>query len=120
MWFHDHKHLVNKPDLHKAVASDIEGYLSDHPRPDIAEQNIAAMAGFLADPHDAGVNATEKEASLNAAKARNHRQILLGAWLLARKDDNPAVEKSIEAELAGFLAESPVKVSPSLFQDLLN
>ncbi len=57
---------------------------------------------------------------LPEAKARNHRQILLGTWLLARKDDNPAVEKLIAEELEGFLAESPVKVSLLMFQDLLN
>ncbi len=110
----------HKPDLHKAFANAIKAYLCEHPKPAIAEKNIAALAGFLADPHDASVNAAEKEVSLAAAKARNHRQILLGAWLLAHKDDNPAVEKLIAEELAGFLAESPVKVSPLMFQDLLD
>ncbi|MCY4152624.1 MAG: hypothetical protein OXE94_10375 [Aestuariivita sp.] len=45
----------HKPDLHQAVVSDIKDYLSEHPNPDVAEQNIAALAGFLADPHDGGV-----------------------------------------------------------------
>ena len=86
----------HKPDLHQAVVSDIKDYLSEHPKPDIAEQNIAALAGFFADPHDAGVSDPNKDASLDAKKACNHRQILLGTWLLARKDDNLAIAKLIE------------------------
>ncbi|MCY4288102.1 MAG: hypothetical protein OXC63_05880 [Aestuariivita sp.] len=109
-----------KPDLHQAVASDIKDYLSEHPRPHIAERNIAALAGFLADPHDGGVSDKNQDTAPDQARARNHRQILLGTWVLARKDDNLAIAKLIEEELEGFLAESPVKVSPAMFQDLLN
>ncbi|MCY4153656.1 MAG: hypothetical protein OXE94_15710 [Aestuariivita sp.] len=62
----------------------------------------------------------DKEVSLDENKARNHRQILLGTWLLARKDDNPDVGRRIDEELGGFLAASPVKVSPAMFRDLPN
>ncbi len=51
-------------------------------------KELRRFGGILADPHDTGVNAAEKEASLNEVKARNHWQILLGPWLLARKDYN--------------------------------
>ncbi|MCY4346891.1 MAG: hypothetical protein OXC17_08860 [Aestuariivita sp.] len=109
----------HKPDRHKTFAPDIEEYLSDHPNSYIAEKNIAALAGFLANPHDAGVNDPDKETSLDETRARNHRQILLGTWLLARKDDNPAIKKLIEEELEGFLAESPVKAPDRMFANLL-
>ncbi len=110
----------HKPDLHRRLAIDIRQYLGDHPYPAIAAKNLATLAGFLANPHDGGVSNADKTTAPDEARARNHRQILLGTWLLARKDDNPAVEKLIAEELERFLAESPVKVSPSMFQDLLN
>ncbi|MCY4288611.1 MAG: hypothetical protein OXC63_08465 [Aestuariivita sp.] len=110
----------HKPELHRRLAVDIRQYLGEHPYPKIAAKNLEILAGFLADPHDGGVSDANKETAPEDARARNHRQILLGTWLLARKDDDPSIARLIEEELEGFLAESPVKVSPSMFQDLLN
>ncbi|MCY4151248.1 MAG: hypothetical protein OXE94_03295 [Aestuariivita sp.] len=81
---------------------------------------LATLADFLTDPHDGGVGDADKETAPDDARARNHRQILLGTWLLASKDEYPSIARLIEEELEGFLAESPVRVSPAIFQALLN
>ncbi|MCY4348043.1 MAG: hypothetical protein OXC17_14825, partial [Aestuariivita sp.] len=53
------------------------------------------------------------------ARARDHRQILLGTWLLARKHDDPSIARLIEEELARFLSESPDKAPERIFSHLL-
>jgi len=93
----------HKPDLHTRLAADITAYFD-------ASKNRDPLAGFLADPHHTSVSDTSKQSEAEATpgdthRARTHRQILLGTWLLARYRDLPVLTDLIATELDGFLAE---------------
>lgn len=92
----------HKPDLHARLAEDITAYFGP-------TRNRDPLAGFLAES-DTSVSDTSKQSEAEATpgdthRARTHRQILLGTWLLARYRDLPVLTDLIATELDGFLAE---------------
>jgi len=98
----------HKPRLHARIVPDIRDYLEDHPEPSVAERNLALLDGFLEDPHHAGVDVgaielTGQGIDAQEARMRTNRQILLGTWLLARRDSDPEIDRLIADELEGFL-----------------
>ena len=116
----------HKPGMHKKIAPDIRAFLEDHPQRHVAERNLALLADFLADPARTSVAAgrrdRETQRSLSPAdhRVRAHRQILLGTWLLARRDTDPEIARLIADDLAGFLCgDGNVARNRELLADLL-
>ena len=99
----------HKPDIHAQLAPDLYAHLAAHPKPRMAEANIAFMAAVLSDP--SGVEDTEPETAVTgisqeqARRNQTRRMILVGAWALDRRSEMPAIEALIQGELAAFLKQ---------------
>ena len=92
----------HKPDLHARIVSPLRTWLEDHPTAYVAERNLALVAGFLDDPA-----ADDDDAAPGRADPgpRTRRLILLGTWLLAQRQTDPALATLITDELEGFLRD---------------
>ena len=93
-----------RPDVHAALVPDIREFLWSHQNEDVAARNVRALAGFLADPGDRGLSAPPPD-SRTAREERTHRLVLLGAWVLARREALEELRDLVAAELAGFLEQ---------------
>ena len=75
--------------------------------------------GFLADPGDRGLAAPPTN-SRKAREERTHRLVLLGAWVLARRETLKELRVLVFAELAGFLEQGRrVDRHKALLKDVL-
>ncbi|MXX91187.1 MAG: hypothetical protein F4213_09290 [Boseongicola sp. SB0677_bin_26] len=109
-----------KPDVHAALVPDIREFLWSHRNEDVGARNVRALAGFLADPGDKGLSAPPT-ISMKARKERTHRLILLGAWVLARREHLKELRDLVSAELVGFLEQvQRVDRHKALLKDLLD
>ena len=98
----------HKPALHAELAPDLRAHLASHPRPEMAEANIAFMSRVTGDPAsaerpDEDGAAPTGFASGQARRDQTRRMILAGAWVLARRAELPAIETLLRTELANFL-----------------
>ena len=109
----------HKPEVHAAMAPDIREWMLTHRSAEVGEKNVAALAGFLADPADKGLSAPPRD-SKKARKKRTHRLILLGAWVLARRESVTELEDLVAAELARFIEQGQrVGLHKALLKDML-
>ena len=123
----------HKPELHGAIAADIRAFLKDHPKAQVAERNLALLAGFLANPAaletgpDTGTstgtrtgpyqtNDQDDDTHSAAQGARAHRLILLGAWVLERHRSRADLCLIVTEELERFLDQG---AQPDRDKDLL-
>ena len=97
----------HKPDLHAAITDDLRTFLQDHPSETVANRNIRLLEGFLADPtaHGTGPDpdGDEHPAIGDDHRDRAHRLILLGAWVLERRETRADLAALIAEELERFL-----------------
>ena len=98
----------HRPALHAELAPDLRAHLASHPRPEMAEANIAFMSRVTGDPAPAGRPDEDDTgptglASGQARRNRARRMILAGAWVLDRRAGLPAIETLLRTELANFL-----------------
>jgi len=91
-----------RPGVHARLAPDIGEWLETHRSGSVAERNVAALEGFLADPGHRGT-AVPAGDTARARRARTHRLILLGAWVLARRGSVGELSDLVAAELGRFL-----------------
>ena len=109
----------HKPDVHSALVSDIREFLWSHRNENVGARNVRALSGFLADPADKGLSAPPTK-SKKARMERTHRLILLGAWVLAQRENHKELRDLIAAELAGFLEQGQhVDRHKALLRDVL-
>ena len=92
----------HKPDVHAAMVPDIREWLLSHRSEKVGARNAEALSGFFADPAHKGLSAPPAN-SKKARRERTHRLILLGAWVLARREIVKELGDLVGAELAGFL-----------------
>ena len=100
----------HRPALHAETAPDLRAHLASHPRPEMAEANIAFMSRVTGDPAPAGRPDEDDTgptglASGQARRNRARRMILAGAWVLDRRAGVPAIETLLGTELANFLRQ---------------
>ena len=100
----------HKPALHAELAPDLRAHLASHPRPEMAEANIAFMARVTGDPASAERPDDDDTgptglASEQARRNQARRMILAGAWVLDRRAELPAIETLLRTELANFLRQ---------------
>ena len=100
----------HKPALHAELAPDLRAHLASHPRPEMAEANIAFMARVTGDPASAERPDEDDTgptglASEQARRNQARRMILAGAWVLDRRTELPAIETLLGTELANFLRQ---------------
>lgn len=109
----------HKPDVHAALVPDIREFLWSHRNEDVGARNVKALAGFFADPADKGLSSPPTN-SKKARKERTHRLILLGAWVLARREHLKELRDLVSAELGGFLEQGHrVDRHKALLKDVL-
>ena len=94
----------HKPEVHARLAPDIREWMLTHRDAGVGAKNVEALEGFLADPAHRGLAAPASN-SRRARKERTHRLILLGAWVLARREDLKELRDLVAAELAEFLEQ---------------
>lgn len=94
----------HKPDVHARLAPDIREWMLTHRDAGVGAKNVEALSGFLADPAHKALAAPASN-SRRARKERTHRLILLGAWVLARRESLEELRKLVADELAGFLEQ---------------
>ena len=100
----------HKPALQAKLAPDLRAHLAGHPRPEMAEVNVAFMSRVTGDPasaerpdeDDIGPTGLAPE---QARRNRARRMILTGAWVLDRRAELPAIEMLLRTELANFLRQ---------------
>ena len=112
----------HKPDVHARLSQDIRKWLASHRSKSVGERNVKAVEGFLGDPGHKGVTAprgTSEKAEM-ARRERTHRLILLGAWVLARRENLEELRDLMASELAGFLEQGKrVERNKALLKDVL-
>ena len=109
----------HKPEVHARMVPEIRSWLGTHRNPNVGARNVEALEGFFADPGDKGLSAPLKD-SKRARKQRTHRLILLGAWVLARRESVPELGDLVGAELARFLEQGQrVDLHKALLKDVL-
>ncbi len=109
----------HKPDVHSALAPDIRDWLLSHRNAKVGARNVEALSGFLADPEHKGVSAAPA-ISRKATRERTHRLILLGAWVLARREELKGLRDLVADELARFLEQGQrVDRHKALLKDVL-
>lgn len=110
----------HKPEIHAALAADLRAHLAKHPNPDMAEANIAFMSAVLSDPAGSDEPKENPEAVEQARRNKARRMILIGAWVLERRNEVPTIEALIQDELARFLQQerAPAR-NVALLQDVL-
>lgn len=98
----------HRPERLARLRPDIEEHLRSHSSDATAAANLAFMAGFL-DGIASGAGrgsvptGADEATAAQAARDRSRRQILLGAWLLDRRDSVPELGRLVREELKGFL-----------------
>ena len=108
-----------KPDVHAALVPDIREFLWSHRNEEVGARNVEALSAFFADPADKGLSAPPTN-SKRARTARTRRLILLGAWVLARRETLTELRNLVSAELAGFLEQGRhVNRHKALLKDVL-
>ena len=93
-----------KPELHAKLVPDIRTWLGTHRVKAVGARNIVALEGFFADPAHKNLAAADAS-SEGIRRARTHRLILLGAWVLARRVDHKGLGDLVATELAEFLEQ---------------
>ena len=115
----------HKPALHAELAPDLRAHLASHPRPEMAEANIAFMARVTGDPASAERPDDDDTgptglASEQARRNQARRMILAGAWVLDRRAELPAIETLLRTELANFLRQDRTQArNIALLQEVL-
>ena len=94
----------HKPEVHAAMVPDMREWLLSHRSEKIGARNIDALSGFFEDPEHKGLSAPSAN-SKTARRERTHRLILLGAWVLARRENLAELRGLVAAELARFLEQ---------------
>lgn len=94
----------HKPDVHGDLVPDIREWLLSHRSPEVGARNVEALSGFLADPEFKGLVAPPANTK-KARRERTHRLILLGAWVLARREGLKRLRELVADELARFLEQ---------------
>ena len=96
----------HSPTFHVTCAADIRDWLAKASDPDAAGRNSDALSEWLGHPgsasDDPGVGDTEAR-----HRAHNHRMILLGAWVLERREALPELAECIGSQLRGFVEANP-------------
>ena len=101
----------HKRELHTELAPDLRNHLAAHKRPEMAQANLDFMAGMLADPEWAETADTNPDAfamgisDQQLRRNQSRRMILIGAWMLDRRNDLATVDALVRDELAGFLEQ---------------
>ena len=101
----------HKPALHAELAPDLRDHLGAHKRPEMAQANIEFMDGLLADPGWEETVETNPDAfavgisDQQLRRNRSRRMILIGAWVLDRREEVTKIEELIRDELAQFLEQ---------------
>ena len=116
----------HKPALYAELSPDLRAHLAEHPRPEMAEVNIAFMSRVLNDPSWAEIPDEEETTGPTgispeqARRNRARRMILTGAWMLDRRAELPIIETLIRTELATFLRQDRTSArNIALLQDVL-
>lgn len=94
----------HKPEVHARMVPEIRTWLGSHRSPNVGARNIEALEGFFGDPAHKGLVATPTS-SKKVRRERTHRLILLGAWVLARRESVKELGDLVAAELARFLEQ---------------
>ncbi|MDE0697210.1 MAG: hypothetical protein OXH76_15425 [Boseongicola sp.] len=112
----------HKPDVHAKLSEDIRKWLASHRSKSVGARNVEALEGFLSDPGHNGLMAPygSSERAEGARRERTHRLILLGAWVLARREKLKELRDLVAAELARFLEQGQrVDRHKALLKDVL-
>lgn len=109
----------HKPDVHGELVPDIREWLLSHRSPEVGARNVEALSGFLSDPEYKGLMAPPPNTK-KARRERTHRLILLGAWVLARREGLKRLRDLVADELARFLEQGQrVERHKALLKDVL-
>ncbi|MDE0698594.1 MAG: hypothetical protein OXH76_22470 [Boseongicola sp.] len=92
----------HKPEVHAAMVPDIKEWMMTHRNTAVGAKNVETLSGFFADAADKGLSGPPTN-SKKARKERTHRLILLGAWVLARRERLKRLRDLVAEELARFL-----------------
>ena len=94
----------HKPEVHARMVPEIRSWLGSHRSPTVGARNIEALEGFFGDPAHQGLTAPPTSSN-KARRERTHRLILLGAWVLARRESVKELGDLVATELARFLEQ---------------
>ena len=109
----------HKPEVHAAIVPDIREWLMTHRNAAVGAKNVETLSAFFADPADKGLSAPPKDTK-KARKARTHRLILLGAWVLARRERQKRLRCLVAEELGRFLDQGRrASLDKGLLKDVL-
>lgn len=97
----------HKPDVHARLSPDIRKWLTSHRSKSVGEGNVKAVAGFRRDPEHRGLKAMRggSERAEQARRKRTHRLILLGTWVLVRREKLEELRGLMTSELPGLLEQ---------------
>lgn len=110
----------HKPEVHARLVPDIREWLLSHRSETVGARNVEALEGFLGDPGHKGLLAPPASAK-KARRERTHRLILLGAWVLARREVLKELGDLVATELARFLDQGQrVDRHKALLKDVLD
>ena len=109
----------HKPDVHAKLVPDIRTWLERHRSPAVAARNIEALEGFFGDPAHKSLVFPQNGTKM-ARRERTHRLILLGSWVLARRNCLTELRDLVAAELERFLEQGQlVDRHKALLKDVL-
>ena len=109
----------HKPDVHATLSPDIRKWLASHRSKSVGARNVEALEKFFADPGYSGLT-SPNDSSEKTRRERTHRLILLGAWVLARREGVKELRDLVAAELARFLEQGKrVERNKALLTDVL-
>jgi len=90
------------PAFHETCAADIRSWIAEAPDPATVGRNTAALAEWLRHPGTAIEDPGTRDPE-DAHRAHNHRMILLGAWVMDRRDAIPELAERVGSHLRGFV-----------------
>lgn len=109
----------HKAEVHAALVPDIGEWLMTHRNAAVGAKNVETLSGFFADAADKGLSGPPVN-SRKARKERTHRLILLGAWVLARRERLKELRDLVAEELARFLDQGRrAALDKALLKDVL-
>ena len=109
----------HKPEVHAVIVPDIREWLMTHRNAAVGAKNVETLSGFFADAADKGLSGPAMN-SKKARKERTHRLILLGAWVLARRERLKGLRELVAEELARFLDQGRrAALDKGLLKDVL-
>ncbi len=109
----------HKPEIHAAMVPDIKEWMMTHRNTAVGAKNVETLSGFFADAADKGLSGPPTN-SKKARKERTHRLILLGAWVLARRERLKGLRDLVADELARFLEQGQrAALDKALLKDVL-